>query len=129
MKTNNHEISCRSPAVIIPVNQKLPGIIYSRSESNLPEDGTSSCPTYYLRDVWDEKPRDTSAVFVCNCSVQQILKVSLKYVCDHCGSMVKQSRCSNIGCFSTEMGRFLGRARYIVIIIDSDVPNKVCISL
>ena len=69
----------------------------------------------YLRELWEHKSPDGTIVFVNMCSVQQILKISLKYVCDYCGSMVTKSRCSNTGCFNTEMGRFLARARYLFL--------------
>ena len=60
----------------------------------------------YLVDLWQDK---SIKDFSCVCYVQKVLKLSLKCICEMCGSVIIED-CSNTLCHSDEY-RFVTRMR------------------
>ncbi|XP_060564044.1 uncharacterized protein LOC132723363 isoform X2 [Ruditapes philippinarum] len=69
-------------------------------------------PVLSLVDLWTTST--PGQVFQCVCDIEKILKVSLKCVCEICGSLVVHSQCTNTACSRGESYRFLARASAIV---------------
>lgn len=70
-------------------------------------------PHRYLSDIW-RRGYDMAAMFKCVCHVQKVLRISLKYVCGICGTMVMQNKCSSQHCNNDTEMTFLARASLIV---------------
>ncbi|OWF41620.1 CST complex subunit CTC1 [Mizuhopecten yessoensis] len=81
------------------------------SDAPSPDHNLGTVPTHlvYLADLWRNKIQG-SPFPVC-CHVQRFLKLSLKWVCHHCGAVCVSEACSNPGCRADHGTRFLARAR------------------
>ncbi|XP_053389465.1 CST complex subunit CTC1-like [Mercenaria mercenaria] len=75
-------------------------------------DRSKQIPLLSLVDLW--VPSNTGHVFQAICDIEKILKVSLKCLCETCGSVVINTACLNTACNGGGAYKFLARASAII---------------